>query len=285
MKKVAFLSMDNIGDFYVYDDLLIEPLAKAGWQVETISWKASNVEWSQFDAVIIRSPWDYQDDADAFLTCLENISQQTLLLNDLEVVHWNVSKDYLKDVQNSGVPIVPTLWSDKFELTTLQSTFEHFKTEELIIKPLVSANADDTYRIKQNYLDRDMKVPARVFEDKSHMLQPFVPEILAEGEYSLFYFGNEFSHGIRKVPKAGDFRVQEEHGGSLISIEPDAELLACAEKALSAIPSATLYARLDFVRYQQAYLVMELELIEPSLYFNMDKHSPDKFVKQFLTMV
>lgn len=285
MKRCAFLSMDSIADFFVYDDLLHSPLYDAGWTVETISWKKENVNWSQFDVVIIRSPWDYQQDANAFIHRLEEIQSSSRLLNDLNTVKWNISKTYLKDVQKAGIDIVPTIFSNHLDQTLLDTAFEQFHCDELIIKPVISANADDTFRLSKILTDREFTDYQAVFLDREFMLQPFISNIMDEGEYSLFYFGNQFSHAIKKVPKSGDFRVQEEHGGQLFSVQPDKELLQIAEKTLSSIPSKTLYARLDYVRYQHQYVAMELELIEPSLYFNMDEGSPRRFVDAMVAMM
>lgn len=292
MPRCAFLSMDSIADFYVYDDLLHEPLNNAGWSVDTVSWRKKNVDWSVYDAVIIRSPWDYQQDAEGFLACLEHIRSQTRLLNDIETVKWNISKTYLKDVEQAGTEIVPTLFSDRvteesgrnrtsFERTILHA-FDQFDCTELVIKPVISANADHTYRVTRASLAGQLPLLTNTFEQRAFMLQPFIANIMDEGEYSLFYFGDQFSHAIKKVPKPGDFRVQEEHGGELFSVTPDNALLAIARRTLECIPDKPLYARLDYVRYQGRYVAMELELIEPSLYFNMDSDSPQRFVDVLL---
>jgi hypothetical protein len=113
------------------------------------------------------------------------------------------------------------------------------------------------------------------------MVQPFVPAIIEQGEYSLFYFADHYSHCILKTPKSGDFRVQEEHGGILQSITPSKELLTAAKKALQTIPEKVLYARIDLVQYQGEYQLMEIELIEPSLYFNLDDKAAPRFAKAF----
>ena len=109
------------------------------------------------------------------------------------------------------------------------------------------------------------------------MVQPFIESILDKGEYSLFYFAGQYSHGIMKTPKSGDFRVQEEHGGLLKSIQPDDKLLEAANKALQTIPEQVLYARIDLVEHQERYKLMEIELIEPSLYFNLDDQAAMRF--------
>lgn len=285
MKTCAFLSMDDMGDYYVYDDLLIAPMAERGWQVETLSWREKDVDWGRFDAVVLRSCWDYQQYPDEFLCVLAQINQRTLLFNDLDIVRWNISKEYLRDISAAGVPVVPTLWQQEFDAEQVAGAFASFGSEEVIIKPVVSASAGHTYRLSAAGYQQKLSELEAVFSERKHMLQPFIDNVLEEGEFSLFYFDNRFSHAIRKVPKPGDFRVQEEHGGQLYLVQPDPELLLLAEQSLQAIPGKTLYARLDFIRYQQSYRVMELELIEPSLYFNMDRGSPKRFVQALINKV
>ena len=110
MKQCAILSMDNLDDFEAYDDLLIEPLKVYGWNTEFISWRATGVDWNKFDVVIIRTPWDYQDDAPAFTKVLTEIeNSRAVLENSLDIVKWNIDKQYLKALEAKGVMIVPSL--------------------------------------------------------------------------------------------------------------------------------------------------------------------------------
>lgn len=275
--------MDSLEGYFVYDHLLEEPMSEAGWQLQTLSWREKDVDWNQFDVVLIRSPWDYQKDAKAFLSCLQRIEASSAVLeNPLALVRWNIDKAYLREIEQKGIPVVPTLWQSRFDLQTVQRAFTHFDTDELIIKPLVSANADDTFRLDSSTLQACAGQLAEVFCQRQHMIQPFLNTVIDEGEYSLFYFGGQYSHAIIKRPKEADFRVQEEHGGRLESIEPTPELLTLAERTLAAIPYPPLYARLDFIRHGPGFAVMELELIEPSLYFNMDEESPRRFSRAFV---
>lgn len=284
MPLCAILTMNCIDDFEVYDDLLIAPMAELGWRLENVSWRAKQVNWDRFDAVIIRSPWDYQDDANAFLQVLNQIEQSSsLLLNSLATVKWNIDKHYLQQLEQQGCHIVPTIWHNQFEQQQLTQAFEAFEVEQLVIKPCISANADDTFWLtKSNYLEHSSKL-TELFAQRDFMLQPFMPSVIEEGEFSCFYFNGHYSHTILKTPKQDDFRVQEEHGGRLATIEnPESELINCADNVLNSIPELPLYARLDFVRHGNSFALMEAELIEPSLYFNMDSKSPMRFAKAFV---
>ena len=282
MKNCAFLTMDNLQDFVCYDELLYDPLRRLGWDARPISWHRRDIDWNQFDAVIIRSTWDYQKTPRQFIAVLEEIDRSSARLeNSLALVKWNINKTYLQDLEKRDVEIVPTLWRQSMGPDEMQFFFSDLQTEEIIIKPLVSANADDTFRIRPDAIDRYLPELITLFQQRNFMVQPFMQAVVDEGEFSLFFFGGKYSHTILKTPKPSDFRVQEEHGGVLRSVEPDPSLLAQARGALHAITPRPLYARIDLVRTASSFAVMEIELIEPSLYFNMDAESPQRFAAAF----
>ncbi len=285
-KQCVILSMDSLEGFEVYDDLVDEPLKALGWQTQVISWKAKNVDWSAYDAVIIRSPWDYQDHAGDFLNVLSDIeSSSAHLENSLSIVEWNIDKIYLKELEENGINIVRTLWKEALSTEALNEYFNSFQTEQLVIKPRISANADNTFWLTRSNFEEYLPELRSIFNNEAFMVQPFMESVIKEGEFSVFYFNGVISHTILKTPKNDDFRVQEEHGGRLTTVEPEAELLKQAEKTLSAIANIhnmPLYARLDYVRDETSFALMEAELIEPSLYFNMDAESPKRFAQAFV---
>ena len=286
MKNCAILTMDSLDEFEVYDYLLDQPLSVLGWQTQLVSWREQQVNWNDFDAVIIRSPWDYQDDAKGFLKVLAAIEQSSAHLeNSLAIVRWNIDKIYLQELTKKQVKIVPTLWQEGFCEDRLTTYFTHFDVEQIILKPRISANADNTFWLHKHNYQEHLAELKLAFSARAFMVQPFMESILNEGEYSLFYFNGQYSHAILKIPKNNDFRVQEEHGGRLISVEPENKLIIQAEKTLVALAEVPLYARLDFVRYQQSFALMEAELIEPSLYFNMDKNSAARFANAFVQRI
>jgi len=284
MKKCAILTMDKLDDFIDYDKMLDKPMAELGWQAFHISWREKNVDWSLFDAVIIRSTWDYQDDAELFMQALAEIEQSgAVLLNSLAIAQWNVNKNYLREVEQKGAIIIPTIWLEVFDFDLVAGYFDYFNTQQIIIKPTISANSDNTFWLKKESYEQDKRSLQESLTNRQLMVQPFIPAIIEEGEYSLFYFADQYSHCILKTPKSGDFRVQEEHGGILQSIKPNQNLLTAASKALETIPEKVLYARVDLVEHEGAYKLMEIELIEPSLYFNLDESAASRFVCAFNT--
>lgn len=289
MKNVAILTMDQADDFAVYDQVLDAPMAELGWQTQHISWRSKSANWNDFDAVIIRSTWDYQDDVEAFIEVLQTIdSSSATLLNSLDIVKWNINKHYLRELESHNVAIVPTLWRETFDFDELESYFEHFQTHQIVIKPTISANADNTFWLKKDTSEETFGAKKELLKQalsgRQLMIQPFVQSVIDEGEFSLFYFSGDYSHCILKTPQTGDFRVQEEHGGLIQSQTPCNDLLTSAKNALQNIPKDVLYARIDLVRddlNNNLFNVMEVELIEPSLYFTFAQDSPKLFCQAF----
>lgn len=282
MKKCVFLSMDSFDGFVVSDHFLFEPMKQKGWDVQEISWRAKDVNWSDYDVVVVRSTWDYMKDKEAFLKVLEEIDQSDAHLeNSLDILGWNIEKTYLKEVEERGVACIPTLWCERFDIAQEDTFFDRLGVDEIVIKPILSAGARDTFRIKVGEFSGVVSALQDAFSDRAFMVQPFLKEIIDPGEFSLFYFGGEHSHTIQKKPKENDYRVQEEHGGILSKVDPDVDMLAVAEKALALMDEMPLYARVDLVPYDGAYRLMELELIEPSLYFDQDEEAAPRFADVF----
>lgn len=281
--KVAFLSTDNLENFFTYDKLLFEPMKNIGWIAKEISWRNESVNWNDFDSVIVRSTWDYQNDSEKFISVLEKINSSSAHLeNDLDLMKWNMNKNYLFDLENKGVRIVETIWEKNFSSEAALEYFDRLKSNEIIIKPNISANADNTFRLTKEKLFEKLGELIKIFSDREFMVQPFMKHIVDEGEYSLFFFNGEFSHCVLKKPKEKDFRVQEEHGGKFKSVIPTEEQKRIGKNIIDKLASVPLYGRTDLVRTtDNDFALMELELIEPSLYFNMDIESPARFAGAF----
>jgi hypothetical protein len=208
---------------------------------------------------------------------LEGIAAMTLLWNPLEVIRWNIRKTYLLELAARGVRIVPTRFGHGAELEELRAL-----GGQHVLKPVVGANADDTF-----VLDGARSASQLVtrFANREWMLQPFVSSIRTGGEHSLFYFGNRYSHAVVKQPKPGDFRVQEEHGARISREDPAADLRAAADAVMAAAGKPLLQARVDLVRLDDgAAALMELELIEPSLYFREDAGAAERFADALLEL-
>ncbi|HSR69127.1 MAG TPA: hypothetical protein VLU25_14420 [Acidobacteriota bacterium] len=279
MKRCAFLTLSDAADFVIDDQLAYRPLRELGWQVEAVPWRDSRA-WDSFHAVVIRSPWDYQNDPEAFLAVLERIeNSRAQLFNSLDLVRWNLSKTYLRDLEARGVPIIPTCWLNRVEPGRIGDLFETVGNEQIVIKPVIGANADGAYRLDRGALRRMGSEVESYYSQRPLMAQPFVRSVLEEGEYSLFYFNGQYSHAILKTPKDQDFRVQEEHGADIRSVLPEESILNAGRSTIEALPEPPLYARADYVRanHGSGFWLVELELIEPSLYLRMSPSAPARF--------
>lgn len=277
MKRCAFLTMDHMGSYVNDDDLAINALKAQRWNVQSIPWRKKNVNWQDFHIVVIRSPWDYAEVPELFMQALEIIdAADTRLENSLDIVRWNIDKRYLLDLEKRGIHIVPTFFGSGKDASRLPAILDALEADSFVIKPVISASAKDTFLAHRKDLDESSFT--HVFKNRDFMVQPFMHHIVEEGEYSLFYFNGEYSHCIRKVPKSDDFRVQEEYGGHIEAFEPGIQLLDIAQNVLNSLDQSVLYARVDLVRDEKGdYALMELELIEPSLYLRMDAEAPLRF--------
>ncbi len=284
MRLCAFLTLNDPAGYVIDDDLTYEPLSQLGWRVEAIPWRRPGVAWDTYDAVVIRSTWDYTTAPEAFLNVLSDIERAgTPLLNRLDLVRWNIEKTYLHDLAGRGVPVVPTVWRDRLSPGELPGLFEEVGAAEVVIKPVIGANARGAYRLDGRGAPTQTAAIEAYYANRALMAQPFLRSVTTEGEFSLSYFNGMHSHTILKTPQAADFCVQVEHGGSVRLVQADDALLAAGDTALRALRESPLYARADFVRTNEGngFWLMELELIEPSLYLRLDPHAPGRFARAF----
>ncbi len=283
MKRCAYLVMDDQEDFVTDYDVSFDAMAELGWQVDCVPWRDLTVDWNAFDAVYICTPWDYIIDPALFLQVLETIdASQAELINPLPLVHWSLAKTYLRDLEDNGGAIVPSIWFERFDAADIPGWFETLGSHKVVIKPTVGANARDTFVLSQPIAAKLVGELEVKFTHQPFFVQPFMANIQREGEYSLFYFNGEYSHAILKTPEQGDFRSQEEHGADIKSVVATAEQIAAAESILALVEPRPTYVRVDLVRDDNDdYRLMELELIEPSLYLRTDAGSAARFARAF----
>ncbi|RJF90772.1 ATP-grasp domain-containing protein [Sphingomonas cavernae] len=245
-------------------DLLEAPLVNAGLTVDFRPWTAPG-DLSGHDLVLPLLVWGYHARAAEWSAFLDGAAALQLA-NPPEVLRRNTDKRYLLDLAARGAPVVPTLAFDAFSRADIAQAETHFGTARLIAKPPVSAGAHGTYRLDA------VSDPALAW-DRAMLVQPMMPAIAQEGEWSLFYFDGRYSHAILKTVADGDFRVQVQHGGSARAATPPEAAIAAADAVLGMIEEPLLYARVDLIADGQGnYLLMELELIEPQLFL---EHAPD----------
>ena len=241
-------------------------------------WDSPGGDGAGYDAVVVRSVWDYHLRPAEFLLWVDALERAgVLLLNPPAVIRWNHHKAYLRDLAGHGVATVPTVWLERGADADLGGVLADRGWEEAVVKPAISASAYETWVTSRSSARTDQgRFRALLFAGDA-LVQPVVPEVRSGGEWSLIFFGGAFSHVMLKRPREGDFRVQEELGGSAERREPPAALIEQARQALAAVPAPCLYARVDGVERDGGLVVMELELIEPVLYFGADPGAADRF--------
>ena len=243
-------------------------LTAAGLIVEQRVWTDPG-DLSGYDLILPLFAWGYQRDVSAWYGLLDRLEAEGLpVVNPVPVLRWNSDKAYLAELAVKGVAVVPTVEVAALDDVALAAARKALGAEEVVIKPAISGGADGTHRIAPG-----AAIPADAL-DQRRLVQPMMPGILTDGEFSLFFFAGKFSHAIVKRPASGDFRVQEQFGGRESDWDASAEAQALAAAALAAAPAAPVYARIDMVGDATGKLhIMELELIEPSLFLH---HAPDR---------
>lgn len=245
-------------------DLLEAPLAAAGLSVDFRPWTAPG-DLAGHDLVLPLLVWGYHArpaDWSAFVDRAAGLR----LANPPAILRRNTDKRYLLDLAARGVPVVPTMVFERLGQSDIAEAAARFGTPNLIVKPPISAGAHGTWRL-------DGAPAPTAALDRAMLVQPMMPAIAQEGEWSLFYFGGRYSHAILKTVAAGDFRVQVQHGGDANAATPPAAACVAAEAVLTAIAEPLLYARIDLISDGAGnYLLMEAELIEPQLFL---EHAPD----------
>lgn len=281
--RVAIATCAQFPSLYADDVYFVSVLERLGVEPVVCVWNDPSVDWAAFDAVLVRTVWDYFQHYAAFLAWLDTLDQLGVpAINDTRLIRWNTDKRYLLDIEQAGVPIIPTrlIPAGRLPEALLSAT-----KGERVIKPSVSGGAWHTVRGTPGDAAFDQAV-AQLPQDLDFLVQPFIPEIASHGEWSLLYFAGSYSHAVIKHPASGDYRVQEQHGGVAKQAIPDAAIVHAADKALAAV--ATLghreqaYARVDGVMVGGQFRIMELELVEPLLHLAIKPEAAERFAAHVL---
>ena len=284
--RIAFVTCTQYPDLTADDRLAADVLRGRGIIVEPVIWSDPKVDWSAFDGIILRSMWDYHLHADAFLKWLDQIERAgPAVWNPVATARWNADKRYLRDLQQAGVPIVPTVWFERGEQPDLEAVLREQRWSEAVAKPVVSSTAFRTFRIAAEHASALSTDFHTLLAERPAMLQEFQPEILSDGEWSLVFLEGELSHTVMKRAVPGDFRVQEEFGGTTHAATAPDEIVRVAQAALAAAPQPWLYGRVDGVLTPHGFRVGELELLEPGLFLLDDKRAPTRFADAILRRI
>lgn len=282
-QRIAFVTSNAAPQIHFDDIPLAAALQRRGVQPVAAAWSDPRVDWSTFDAVLMRTAWDYFKHYPQFLRWLDRMERDGIALrNPVALQRWNSDKHYLLELERGGVRIVPTQVAAKQQLAA-QLSARH--GEELVVKPTVSGGAWHTVRGRAGDADLAQAI-ARLPDELDYLLQPFLPEILDAGEYSLMFFASGFSHAVCKRAAAADYRVQEEFGGRVDAVQPPAAVLAAARRALAVVAEIGHrewdYARVDGVVHRGDFLIMEIEMIEPRLFFTENPAAAEILARQLV---
>lgn len=283
--KIALLTCQRLPDLTPADKLLIPELAKHNIQAEAVIWDDPKVIWTNFDYLIFRNTWDYYEKESQFNLWLATIKKlKVKTLNSIEVIEQNKHKFYLRELQNQNIATIPTVFIEKTKRLNLAEIMpSHWK--KAVIKPAFSAGSYLTEVFEVANIEEINQKYQNIAFEKDLLLQEFKPEIETDGETSFIFFNKEFSHAINKKPAPGDFRIQVQFGGVYTSISPSADLIKQAQTIVSNIPNQLLYARVDGIIINNKIQLMEVECIEPDLYFNYSEGSHQRFINAILDLI
>ena len=274
-RRLALATCEHLPGIHPDDVHLAAALAARGIEPVACTWSDPSVDWAGFDAVLIRTTWDYFQRYDEFLAWLDRLPVPTI--NATPLLRWNSDKRYLLDLASHGVDIVPAQVAPAADLGMLLAAMAG---QDLVIKPTVSGGAWHTVRGTAGDPDFEREVAA-LPRTLDYLVQAFVPEIARDGEWSLLFFDGDYSHAVLKRAASGDFRVQSQFGGSVEALEPPAELLSSARDALAAVAALGFrdhaYARVDGVVVGGRFRLMELEMIEPALFLAQRPDAAERF--------
>lgn len=261
--KIAYVYYEDGGPLSDKEhELLLQFLQAKGLNIHKENWDDGSVDWMQYQCIVLKSPWDYVFKTKLFYEWLDKIKQlNILMLNSADIIKWNSDKHYLKDIAAAGLKVIPTAFLQKGEPFHPEDYFKLFNTNTLIVKPCISGASRNTFKITAE------SEPVEVTE--STMIQPFVPQVNEEGEWSLVFLGGKFSHALVKTPAKEDFRSQPQFGGMLQGKQPPASLLNSAAQYVAEFARGCLYARVDGLMIDNEFHLMELELIDPFLFLSI----------------
>jgi len=264
------------------DELLKTALEKRGCKVLRLNWDA-DFEWSTTKSVVLRSVWDYHTRLEQFEKWVKELSSQTKIINSSKLVQWNLNKSYLGDLARNGIPICPTVFLKKNDHRSIRKILEKEYWDHVVLKPAVSATAENTYAIRSEEIDDYEDIFNKLTQEREMLVQEFQKNILTKGEISLVLIDGKYSHSVLKKAKKGDFRVQRDFGGTVQQYNPSKNEIKLAENTIQVCEEIPVYSRVDMIWDNKDCLcISELELIEPELWLTDNRSAVDRLADAIL---
>ncbi len=258
--------------------LLQEALEKKKLKVDCTYWDDPEYDWSQTKTIVFRTIWDYFERYDEFSLWLDMIKNKTKFINPKSLIDWNIDKHYLADLENRGIAIVPTTYVDRGSYRTIESVCDEKKWTDVVIKPAIAGGAFHTHKVQKEERTSFEDLFKKLVSERDMLIQPFQKTITTLGEASLMVFNGKYTHAILKKAKTGDYRVQDDFGGTVYDYTPTPEEISFAEKVFEACDPMPAYGRADIIWDTNGKILLgELEIIEPELWVRNHPKSAKDF--------
>ncbi|HEV2450292.1 MAG TPA: hypothetical protein VGU43_07810 [Thermoplasmata archaeon] len=263
------------------DQRLVPALEERGVSAFPAVWEDPEVRWNGFDLTVIRSTWDYHRKSARYLKWAARAAEGGRLCNPLEMVRWNSHKSYLAELGQRGLPVLPSEMGRPGE--RLESILRRRGWSRAVVKPAISADADGAFVVEEGQAAALETRYRTGLDEGPQLIQPYVEEIDSGGEHSHVYFDGTYSHSVRRPP---GLSIQGLRTSPATSLEPSPMEREVADRAVAGISPVPLYARVDLVmRRSGPPALMELELIEPSLYLAFHPSAADRLAEAIVRRI
>jgi len=260
------------------DEDIQNALERKGLKVTKTYWDNTDFDFSEAKITLFRTIWDYFHRFDEFSKWLEVTKHKTTFINPPEIIYWNIDKHYLKDLAEKGINIPNTYFIEKGDKRTLTEIFNNCNWKDAVLKPTISGAGRHTYKLNSENINLHEKIFKELISKEDLMLQEFQYNIYEKGELAFIIFNGKFSHAVLKKGKKGEFKVQDDFGGTVHNYNPTKEEIEFAEKVVEVCKPSPTYARVDIIfDNNNKPAIGELELIEPELWFRFFLKSADLF--------
>ena len=262
------------------DELVINALKEKNLSVVKKDWNDSIFDWETTRSILFRSTWDYFDKFELFKKWFNKTKNKCLMINSTETIEWNIDKHYLLDLQEYQIPIPNSEFIKRGSSIDLSLLMQKKNWNEIVVKPTISGAAKNTYRLKEEEIIQFGPTWEKLIYKEDFIVQEFQNNVITEGEVAMIVIGGKFTHAVLKKAKEGDFRVQDDFGGSIAIYNPSEEMVKLAEKCTRILTPIPSYARVDIIWDNLMELaVSELELIEPELWFRLNPNAAQKLAQ------
>jgi glutathione synthase/RimK-type ligase-like ATP-grasp enzyme len=268
------------------DGLVLDALAARGIHAIKKDWADPDFDWSSTRYILFRTTWDYYHRFQEFDTWLEKANKVTKMINPYELVRWNMDKHYLLELAERGVPVVESRFIEQGSEITLNQLYKETGWIDTVIKPAISGAGRHTYKLHPGNLHTHEDIFQRIIKHESMLLQPFQEKISTKGEVSHIVINGKHCHAVLKKAKEGDYRVQDDWGGTVHPYKANKEEIAFAENAVRSCSPVPVYARVDLMWDNDDKLVLgELELVEPELWFRKNPKAAELLTEVIKKMI